>query len=364
MARKKEADELQRLEAVVEQGRKQHRKAIEALREIRERDLYKPMYESFDDYIETRWGRTRQWATQEINWLRATECLEASGKTSYQFSVGSIQCAASLLNCDPEGFCTVYEAAAQKSLPVTAEAMKTALAAYTRYANLRDEWERYQDRAEHSAEDNDEEPPERLPALTWEEGNALEVCNKDWGSVSYNLNLVDESKRKARTAGKTWQECLADVCLDAGQLPTPNDLLCAVRGDDLKAVCKTLQEVVIKKWAEEDIANEALKELDKKRKELLEKAGIRHKTKKGKTPEPSPDPSNDELTQAEAQELQEANPDPTESDLTDEDEEILTAKMEAHNIQAEPQDVVAFLVDVIGITEADVLALLKSQQPR
>jgi len=52
--------ELKRLEAIFQTG---HRGAIEALRTIRQDDLYKlaePPYETFDDYVEQRWGRTRQ----------------------------------------------------------------------------------------------------------------------------------------------------------------------------------------------------------------------------------------------------------------------------------------------------------------
>jgi hypothetical protein len=55
-----------------------HRKMAEALRTIRRDDLYKeasPPYATFDDYVEGRWGRTRQWAGYEIRWLETCEKL-------------------------------------------------------------------------------------------------------------------------------------------------------------------------------------------------------------------------------------------------------------------------------------------------
>src|SRR5262245_8383461 len=77
-------NDLFRLEAEFEGG---VRHAIEALREIRQRKLYRENFATFDDYIDRRWQKTRQWATQMTNWLRRQELLEAqTGNESYQIS--------------------------------------------------------------------------------------------------------------------------------------------------------------------------------------------------------------------------------------------------------------------------------------
>ena len=83
-----EEDDLHRLEAVFERGQ---RESIAALREIRERKLHRIGYTTFDEYVDARWGRSRQWATQQINWLRRVELLEAIGKNSYQLNVDDAQ---------------------------------------------------------------------------------------------------------------------------------------------------------------------------------------------------------------------------------------------------------------------------------
>ena len=59
----------------------------EAIRKIRKRRLWrlcrddegKQLYATFDQYCEERWGHTRQWATQQTNWLAITEENEAAG---------------------------------------------------------------------------------------------------------------------------------------------------------------------------------------------------------------------------------------------------------------------------------------------
>ncbi len=79
-----EKKELESLERKFAKGQKD---AIYALREIRERKMYKEDYGTFDNYMARRWNRTRQWATQMISWVRQQELLdEQFGNGIYQLS--------------------------------------------------------------------------------------------------------------------------------------------------------------------------------------------------------------------------------------------------------------------------------------
>jgi hypothetical protein len=75
--------------------RKVNALSIAALRQIRQRKLFREQFGNFDEYMAAR-GRTRQWATQQINWLRRQELLEEltgqpAGKGPYQLSVDEAQ---------------------------------------------------------------------------------------------------------------------------------------------------------------------------------------------------------------------------------------------------------------------------------
>lgn len=83
-----EEKELRNCEKRIAKGQ---RDSITAILTIRRKKLYRAQFETFDDYMKCRWGRSRQWATQQINWLRVVEFLDQQncefGKTPYQFSV-------------------------------------------------------------------------------------------------------------------------------------------------------------------------------------------------------------------------------------------------------------------------------------
>jgi hypothetical protein len=266
-----EMADLLRLEAIMDEGAKKHREAVEALREIRERKLFRRRgYDTFDDYVEGHRGRTRQWATQEINWLRACECLEASGKGPYQFSKQAIQPAAYLLERDPEGFCEVYLAAAAKALPVTENAVRESLKDYQRFVQLRGDWDCWQESAKVPE-------AERVP-VTKEEAALLDF---PWERRSYATNLVDKAKEKAKETGRTWQECLPEVCQEEQKTPMPVHLLAAVRGDDLKQVVVPLR-AEIQRWEDHDRAAKEADELNKRAKEIRRTYGIKPTSRKPK----------------------------------------------------------------------------------
>jgi hypothetical protein len=136
--------------------------------------------------MEARWGRSRQWATQEINWLGAVELLvAATGKDTYQFSVGAIRPAARLLDDDPEEFLWVYQEAAKTGEPVTEAAIRSALDASRGYTRTREMWERYQE--------DTNVPQARRIALTREEAEAL---GDPYENRAYSGDLVGKAKAK------------------------------------------------------------------------------------------------------------------------------------------------------------------------
>jgi hypothetical protein len=273
-----EMADLLRLEAVMDEGEKKHREAVEALREVRDRKLFRKRgYDSFDDYVECHRRRTRQWATQEINWLRACECLEARGKGPYQFSKQAVQPAAYLLESDPEGFCEVYLGAAAKALPVTENAVKESLKDYLHFVQLRDEWARWQDNAKVPE-------AERAP-VTKEEAELLDF---PWERRSYATNLVEKAKEKAQQTGRTWQECLAEVCREERKTPMPVHLLAAARGDDLKEVVLPLR-AELQRWEDYDRAAKVADELTKRAREIRRAYGIKPRSRNPKDSHPGSD---------------------------------------------------------------------------
>lgn len=83
-----EKKELETLERRFARGQ---RESIAALKEIREKKLYRAKYKTFDAYMAGRWNRTRQWATQMISWARRQELLESMdtefAKSIYQLTL-------------------------------------------------------------------------------------------------------------------------------------------------------------------------------------------------------------------------------------------------------------------------------------
>jgi hypothetical protein len=121
-------------------------------------------------------------------------------------------------------------------------------------------WERYQEETNV--------PEDRRIALTREEAEAL---GDPYKNRDYSGDLVAKARAKAAAEGKTWQECLPAVCREEGKLPRPVHLLAAARGDDLKALCQPLAELV-KEWGDKKKMLEQAKEYQNKAKELRRRA--------------------------------------------------------------------------------------------
>lgn len=77
-----EADDLARLEKVILDNEPSRKDTVRALREIRDRRLWRGEYATFADYLNAKWvgvwgPRTPGWVSQQIVWLEVTEKLEA-----------------------------------------------------------------------------------------------------------------------------------------------------------------------------------------------------------------------------------------------------------------------------------------------
>lgn len=73
------AERLQELEADIRRGKEALLSAGRALWEIRERRLFAPPFEEWDDYCQKTWGWTRSYADRLISWARVEEALAPIG---------------------------------------------------------------------------------------------------------------------------------------------------------------------------------------------------------------------------------------------------------------------------------------------
>jgi hypothetical protein len=232
-----EKEELARLEKVFADG---HRDAIAALRDIREKRLFKSAgYDTFDDYMARRWGKTRQWATQEINWLRACELLqERTGKDTYQLSKESAAEFRRLIE-SPEELCHAYlraRKAAGNSADISKKIARGIVEEHSRYIGERDNQQKKQ-----GAD---------APALTFGEFQFLEALGKDRQSAP---NLVAQARERAKESEKSLPDCLAEVCQEKKALPTNEHLLNHFRGDALYKSAMPLVAMAYQ-WAAEEVA--------------------------------------------------------------------------------------------------------------
>jgi hypothetical protein len=196
------------------------RGSLAALREIRERKLYREDYATFDAYMAGRWYRTRQWATQNLNWLRCMELLEASGKNSYHLNVDDAQALVSLEE-DPELYVQALEEAEEEAQRAgkkrTTKLLQQAVKRRTEFLSA----------SAHLG----------MPDLTYDESKAL---NRLGLSRKNNPNLVAEAQAKAEAEIHPLDDCLAEVCQSHHALPTDKQLLAAARGKDLDALVQPL----------------------------------------------------------------------------------------------------------------------------
>jgi len=241
-----EAVDFQRLEEVFSHGQ---RESIAALREIRERKLYRQRYKTFDDYIQERWGHSRQWATQQINWLRRTELLDANGNERYQLTVDDAKVLGELEDYPDEFVQAVLRAeeqARQVKKPRTKKMLGEAAEQQLDYINRR----------RRTRED-----------LTWDEYLALEPLG---GGRLSHPNLVEQAQEQARQEGKPLLGCLVALCEEHGDLPTDSHLLSVARGDALAELVRPLAALRAN-WEQEHQLEQEQKELEAELEEVRKK---------------------------------------------------------------------------------------------
>jgi hypothetical protein len=221
------------------------RESTAALREIRERKLWREDYTTFDAYMAGRWYRTRQWATQQLNWLRCMELLEESGKNSYRLNVDDAQTLGALED-DPELYVQALEEAEEEARRTgkkrTTKLLQAAVKRLVDYKALRS----------HLG----------MPDLAYNESRALARLGSD---RQLNPNLVEEAKVQAEAESRPLSDCLLQVCQSRHTIPTDQQLLSVARGKDLDAF---LQPLLAAKAHWDEVA-----ELQKKRRKLEDEMG-------------------------------------------------------------------------------------------
>lgn len=118
-----ESDALAVCEQRIAAGIEAFRDVVFALKEVRDRRLYREKHATFEDYCQTRWGFTRQRGYQLID---AAEAI-ASLPTECQPVVDTERSARELARVEPEHREKVVRKAAEAG-PVTSKAIKEAAA--------------------------------------------------------------------------------------------------------------------------------------------------------------------------------------------------------------------------------------------
>jgi len=200
---------LLRQEEILERGTVE---SIRALRTIRQEKLHRfaeghwEYNTSFDRYVQERWHRTRQWATQEIQWLEVCEHVEAwFGKSIYHFSHSHTRVLRKLMPY-PE----IFTAALQEinGLAVRSDFyIKEVAKRRIRFVKMMDEWNLRR---------------EEEPKLQYKEFIALDLLE---GGSRRPAELY-EAKKKAAESGRSLKDCLVEACRASGQyVPGWKDLL-------------------------------------------------------------------------------------------------------------------------------------------
>lgn len=245
----KDRKDFDRLDKKFNKGQ---RESIAALREIRERRLFREQFATFDDYMESR-GRTRQWATQQTNWLRVIELLEKHGKEPYHLSVDGAQPLAKLKD-HPEEFVRAL---------LDAEEMAQASDRHDPTKKMLKDAVSHQERFLHRRK------ALATPDLTYEENRSLDrLCE----GHRAKKNLVELAHSKSEASGQPLSECLRVICEEERSLPRNKDLLVAARGEELAKLVDALVTIA-NELEEEDELEEEEQELQRKLSSVQRKLG-------------------------------------------------------------------------------------------
>ena len=119
---------LSELETVIERGLKTFVQVGEALAEIRETRIYKPLYGSFEAYCQERWGWNARRARQIIGATEVVETLERYNCTALPSNEGQSRPLVSLPESEqPAAWERAQELAAENSEPVRARHVEQAV---------------------------------------------------------------------------------------------------------------------------------------------------------------------------------------------------------------------------------------------
>lgn len=245
----KERKDFERLDRKFDRG---HRDSIAALREIREGKLYRESYPTFDDYMRRR-GHTRQWATQQINWLRTYELLENNGKNPYHLSVDDAQPLAKLKEHPEELVRAVIEAEAEAETgkEPTKKIFQATVARQLRFLERQKEFT-------------------SLPDFSYDESRLLDRLNDARRSGD---NLIEEAEATAKDSEEEFTNALLSLCDQKRSIPNEFQLLTVARGDVLKSLVNDL-EGLIQKWVDEQSLKKEEKELQQKMASVQRKLGL------------------------------------------------------------------------------------------
>ncbi|HEX4128758.1 MAG TPA: hypothetical protein VHZ24_01860 [Pirellulales bacterium] len=261
-----EQTDLERLEVEFEKGQ---RDSITALRQIREGKLYRERYSNFDEYMAGRWGRTRQWATQQINWLRRLQLLEERGKGSYQLTVDDAQVLGPLEE-EPECFVRAIEEADDEARRLGKRRNKKMLQAAVERQTA------FVNRRQHSG----------FPAdLSYEEFRSLERLGTN---RRLQPDLLTEARQKSEAESRPLADCLTEVCGTEQTFPSDERLLAVARGEVLDNLVTPLIQL-----SEQWQSDKELEEQRKKLQRLLDEVETKLKPKLVNTDESDDEEKDD-----------------------------------------------------------------------
>lgn len=93
-------------------------------------------------------------------------------------------------------------------------------------------------------------------------------------------------------------------------------------------------------------------------KERKQKTSKPHAQSEPEQPDEDPDEQPDEQPDEDPDENPDENPVYDDADLNEDEAKVLATKMQQHNIKAKLQDMLEFLADVMGMTEAELLPMI------
>jgi hypothetical protein len=222
------AQDRKDLKALEERFGKGQYDSLEALEEIRDRRLYRENYETFEDYMAAQWGHSRQWATQNLNWLRMNRLLKAQGKSPYQIGLSAADAQVLVrLENEPE---LLVQAIVEADAEVKVGGKRTKSMLQTAVKRM----------------EKLKETRKTVPDITFEENRTLSNLGKVRKSQP---DLVEAAMAKSKVEERPLVDCLIDECRSQHGLPADTQLLAIARGQELIDLIEPLATLMTE-WQE------------------------------------------------------------------------------------------------------------------